>query len=112
MKSMASRSTGSALSLARNSSGCAVTCSKSAVGDVVIDVGDDVGDADDVAFQRESARLRAPAKQFALLPFRMFENAVAHFDGEVQPAAVVLQHFDDAHRLPVVIETALDQFVE
>src|SRR5436305_4732292 len=42
----------------------------------------------------------------------MFENAVADFDGEIQSAAVVFEHFDDAHRLAVVIEAALHQFVQ
>jgi hypothetical protein len=83
-----------------------------AVVDVVVDVGDDVGDAHDVAFEREGARLRAAPQQLAFLAFRMFEDAVADFDGEIQSAAVVLEHFDDAHRLPVVIEAALHELVE
>ncbi len=32
----------------------------------------------------------------------MVEDAVAHLEGEVQPAAVLFQHVDDAQRLLVV----------
>src|SRR5439155_26886931 len=73
-----------------------------AVVDVVVDVRDDVGDANDVAFECERARLRTFAQQLPFFTFRMFEDAVAHFDGEIESASVVLELFDDAHRLPVV----------
>ena len=78
----------------------------------MVDVGDDVGDTDDVAFQREGARLRAAAQQLALLALGVFEDAVAHFDGQVEAAPVVLQLFHHAHRLAVMIEAALDQLVQ
>src|SRR6202000_179195 len=57
-------------------------------------------------------RLGPTTQQLALLAFRVFENSVADFDREGETAAIVLQHFDDAYRLPGVIETALHEFVE
>ena len=80
--------------------------------DVVIHVGDDVRDADDVAFQGESARFWAFAKQFTFLALGVLQDPVAHLDRQIEPAAVVLQDLHHAHRLPVVIEPAVHQLVE
>ena len=46
------------------------------------------------------------------LPFRVLGDAVAHFPGEVQAAAVVLEHVDDAQALLVVVEAAGHQRVD
>ena len=80
--------------------------------DVVIHVGDDVGDADDVALQGESARLRTLAEQLSLLALGMLQDSVAHLDRQIESAPVVLQDLHDAHRLPVVIEATVYQFAE
>ena len=80
--------------------------------DVVIDVGDDVGDARDLPFDRAGAMLRIGADRHAALPFRMPRDAVAHLPRQVQPLTVVLEHVDDAQALLVVIEAAGNELVE
>ena len=74
--------------------------------DVVIDVGDDVGDAGDLPFDRAGAVLGIGADRHAALPLRVPRDAVAHFPRQVEPLAVVLEHVDDAQALLVVIEAA------
>ena len=63
--------------------------------DVVVDVGDPVDDADDPALER--VRLRRAG---------VVEDPVAHLLGQVQPAAVALEHVDDTQRVLVVAEAA------
>ena len=46
------------------------------------------------------------------LPFRMLGDAVAHLPGQVQPAALVLEHVDDAQALLVVVEAAGHQPID
>ena len=74
----------------------------------MIDVGDDVGDADDVALQRQRARFRPAPQQLAFLALGMFQDSVADFDGQIE----IFEHFDHAHRLAIVIEAAFHQLVE
>src|SRR4028118_1019106 len=74
-----------------------------AVVDVVIDVRNDVRDAHDVPFQRERACLGAFAQQLPFFAFRVFEDSVAHFHGEIEAASFVLQRFHHAHGLAAVI---------
>ena len=52
------------------------------------------------------------ADRRARLPFRVLRDAVAHFPRQVQPAAVVLEHVDDAQALLVVVEAAGHQRVD
>ena len=81
--------------------------------DVVVDVGDEVGDAHDLPFDRARAQRRRPSPTGApRLPFRVLGDAVAHFPRQVQPAAVVLEHVDDAQALLVVVEAAGHQRVD
>ena len=80
--------------------------------DVVVDVGDQVGDAHDLAFDRARAKRRRHAHRRARLPLRVLGDAVADFPGEIQAAAVVLEHVDDAQALFVVIESAGHQAVD
>src|SRR2546421_648438 len=53
--------------------------------DDVVDVGDAVDEADDLALER--VRLVGPG---------VVEDPIAHLGGEVEPAAVALEHVDDA----------------
>ena len=46
------------------------------------------------------------------LPFRVLRDPVAHLPGQVQPAAVVFEHVDDAQALLVVVEAARHQRVD
>ena len=80
--------------------------------DVVIHVGDDVGDARDLPFDRAGAMLGIGADRHAALPLRVPRDAVAHFPRQVQPGAIVLEHVDDAEALLVVVEAAGDEIVE
>ena len=93
--------------LFRNVVGCQES-GADAVVDVVIDVRDDVGDADDVALEGQGPRFRPPAQQLAFLTFGMLQDSVAHLDGQIQ----ILEHFDHADRLPVVIESAVHQLIQ
>ena len=52
------------------------------------------------------------ADRRARLALRVLGDAVAHFPGEVQAAAVVLEHVDDAQALLVVVEAAGHQPVD
>ena len=74
--------------------------------DIVVDVGDDVGDARDLALDRARAMRGVGADRHAVLALRVPRDAVAHFPRQVQPLAVVLQHVDDAQALLVVLEAA------
>ena len=74
--------------------------------DVVVDVGDDVGDAGDLPLDRAGAVRRVGADRDAVLPFRVPGDPVAHFPREVQPLPVVLEDVDDAEALLVVLEPA------
>ena len=74
--------------------------------DVVIHVGDEIGDAHDLPFDGARAPRGIHADRCARLPLRMLGDAVAHFPREVQAAAVVLERVDDAQALLVVIEAA------
>ena len=65
--------------------------------DVVVDVGDPVDEADDLAL--EGGRLVRP---------RVVEDPVAGLDREVQAAPVALEELDDAQRLLVVAEAAAE----
>ncbi len=78
----------------------------------MVHVRDDVGDAHDVAFERERARLRPRSQQLALLALRVLEDSVTHLDRQIESSAIILQLLDDANGLTVVIEPALHQFVE
>ena len=80
--------------------------------DVVIHVGDDVGNPGDLPFDRARAMLGIGAHGHAALPFRVAGDAVADFPGQVQPGAIVLEHVDDAEALLVVVEPAGDEIVE
>ena len=63
--------------------------------DVVVDVGDAIGQVDDLAF--EGGRRPLPG---------MVADAVAHLPGEVETPAVVLQHLHHPGALLVVLEAA------
>ena len=63
--------------------------------DVVVDVGDAVDEAHDLPLER--GRLARAG---------VVEDAVARLHGEVEAAAVALEHLDDAQRLLVVAEAA------
>ena len=80
--------------------------------DVVIHVGDDVGDSRDLPLDRARAVLGIGADRHAALPLRVARDAVAHFPRQVQPRAVVLEDVDDAKALLVVIEPAGHELVE
>ena len=80
--------------------------------DVVIDVGDDVGDARDLPFDRAGAMLGIGAPTgMPLLPFecRAMPSRTSHV--RFRPCAIVLEHVDDAQALLVVIEAAGNQIV-
>ena len=78
----------------------------------MVDVGDDVGDAGNLPFDRARAMLGIGADRHAALAFRVPRDAVAHFPRQVEPLAVVLEHVDDAETLLVVVEAAGDEIVE
>ena len=65
--------------------------------DVVVDVGDAVDEADDLPLER--GRVAGAG---------VLEDAVAHLLGEVQTAALLLEHVDHAERLLVVAEPAAE----
>ena len=68
--------------------------------DVVVDVGDRVGDLDDLPFQR--AR-HAPGRRHDITAgFGVQVDALAHRVGQVQARAIFFQHFDNAAALFVV----------
>ena len=81
--------------------------------DVVVDVGDEVGDAHDLPFER--ARAHAPAAMptgAPDFPFECFAMPSRTSQVRFRPAAVVLEHVDDAQALLVVVEPARHQRVE
>ncbi len=80
--------------------------------DVVIDVGDQIGDAHDLPFERGGALRRIDADRRAVLPLRVTADAVAHLPRQVQAASVVLEHVHDAKALLVVAEAAGHERIE
>ncbi len=80
--------------------------------DVVVDVGDDVGDARDLAFDRARTMLGRRADRQAVLALRVPRDAVAHLPREIQPLPAVLEHVDDAQALLVVAEAARHELVD
>ena len=78
---------------------------------IVVDVGDDVGDAHDLTLQAlgELGRIDGHHRPHAL---GVFGDAVAHVEGQVQPQTVVFQFVHDAQALLVVPEPAGAEFVE
>ena len=74
--------------------------------EVVVDVGDDVGDARDLSLDGRGAMLRRRADRQAALALRVPRDAVAHFPREVQALPIVFEHIDDAQALFVVVEPA------
>src|SRR5262252_103809 len=74
--------------------------------DVVVDVGDEIGHAHDLAFDRARTEIRRHADRRAGLSFRVLGDAVPHFPRQVEAGAVVLQRVDDPQTLLVVIEAA------
>jgi hypothetical protein len=70
--------------------------------DVVIDVGDAVGEPDDLRLERGRRRHRP----------RMVQDAVAHLPREVQALPVVLQMVDDAEGLLRMAERAAEHRAE
>ncbi len=80
--------------------------------DIVIDVGDDVGDAGDLPLDRARAMLGVGADRHAALALGVARDAVAHLPRQVEPVAVVLEHVDDPQALLVVVEAAGDEVVE
>ena len=69
--------------------------------DVVVEIGDPVGNGDDLALERRRCA--------ALL---MVQNPVPHLKGQVEARAVILQKFYDAQALDVVLKPARHQLVE
>ena len=69
--------------------------------DVVVDVRDAVDELDDAALER--LRRDGPG---------VVEDAVAHLVGEVEAAAVALEHVDDAQRVLVVAEAAVEALAQ
>ena len=69
--------------------------------DVVVDVGDAVDQADDPALER-----------VGLVRPRVVEDPVANFVGEVESAAIALQHVDHPQRMLVVAETAAEALLQ
>ena len=59
--------------------------------DVVIDIGNQVGDPHDLAFDRARPQRVRHAHRRAGLPFRMLGDAVADLPRQVEASAVVLQ---------------------
>ena len=80
--------------------------------DVVIHVGDDVGDARDLPLDRAGAMLGIGADRHAALPLRVAGDAVADLPRQIQPRAVVLEDVDDAQALLVVVEAAGNELVD
>ena len=80
--------------------------------DVVVHVGHQVGDPGDLPFERCRALVGRRADGRAALALRVLRDAVAHFPREVQAAAVVLEHVDDAQALLVVVEAARREIVQ
>src|SRR5688572_28105100 len=78
--------------------------------DVVVDIGNDVGHARDLAFDRGRAMFRRRADRHAVLALRVPGNAVANLPRQVQALTVVLQHVDNAQALLVVVEATRHQF--
>ena len=74
--------------------------------DVVVDVGNEIRHAHDLSFDRARAQRLGHPDRRAGLSLRVLGDAVAHFPGEVQPSAVVLEQIDDAKALFVVVEAA------
>src|SRR5262249_59093348 len=74
--------------------------------DVVIDVGNQVGDPHDLPFDRARSQLGRHADRRPGLALRMLRDPVAHLPRQVQPLAVVLEAIDDAQALLVVVEAA------
>ena len=69
--------------------------------DVVVDVGDAVDQLDDPSLQRRR-----------LVGAGVVEDAVAHLLGQVQAAAVALEHLDHPQRVDVVLEAAAAALVQ
>ena len=80
--------------------------------DVVVDVGDEVGHARDLALERRRPLAGIGADRGAALALGVLGDAVAHFPRQVQPAPVVLEHVDDAQALLVVVEPARHQVAQ
>ena len=80
--------------------------------DVVVDVGDEVGDARDLALERRRPLAGIGADRGAALALRVLGDAVAHLPGQVQPTPVVLEHVDHPQALLVVVEPARHQVAQ
>jgi hypothetical protein len=73
--------------------------------DVVVHIGDEVGDAHHLPLERGGTLGRVEADGDPFLPFGMAADAVAHFPAQIESAPVALQHVHDAKALLVVAET-------
>ena len=78
---------------------------------VVIDIGDDIGDANDLAFKGGRHVLGAFTQNLAP-SLGMADDAVADLPGQEKPFAVVLELLDDPQALLGVAEAAFDEAVE
>ena len=79
--------------------------------EIVVDVRHDVADADDLPLQRHGHQVGV-VRDDVPLPLRVLEDAVPHFDGEVQPLPVALQLLDHPDRLLDVVEAVRHQLGE
>ena len=78
--------------------------------DVVVEVGDRVGELHDLALER--ARGPPGFGGDGLATLRVLEDAVARLGAEVEAAPVALEVLDDAQGLLVVAEASGQQFAE
>ena len=74
----------------------------------MVHVGGDVRDTGNLTLQGHGRQLGVVRHDLALA-LGVLEDAVAHFDAQIQPHPVVLQHLHHAHRLVAVMKTARDQ---
>ena len=80
--------------------------------DVVVDVGDDVGDPRHLPFDGRGAVLGRRADRQAVLALGVAGDAVADLPGQVQALPIALEHVDDAQALLVVVEAGRAQRLE
>ena len=80
--------------------------------DVVIDVGDDVGDAGDLPLDGARAMLGVRAHRHAALALGVARDAVAHLPRQVESLPLVLEDVNYSEALLVVVETARDEIVQ
>ena len=80
--------------------------------DVVVHVGDDVGDAGNLRLERRRPLQRRDVDRQPVLALGVRRDALTDLIGQVQPCPALLQHLDDAQALGGVREPAGHELVE